>query len=326
MKNQPNDGLQGGCLNKARMGRRRSAVWLALGLGLYALPADKARAQVVVTGSARWVRAATFAGYPQVDDDTADVTVDGSTNITSQASIAGALGSASVSQTFQVLPLEFSCTSSADTSGEITASSASFAGGVAESGFDVSFEVTGPVRFTITGSADVAVNRLSSGGNYGICSGSTILELADEIGNKPVSCVQYFNGAGTNSVSTNATGILLPSRQYVMRAGLQVEESDNIGVIGTQTGSAHCNYHITFDPLPAGHNQMLGALLSGGDMRFTYLGLSGTNYVLDRTFNLSPPVSWVPQATNLADVNGVLVLTNAPDQATNNFWRIRSVP
>ena len=34
----------------------------------------------------------------------------------------------------------------------------------------------------------------------------------------------------------------------------------------------------------------------------------------------------MPQATNPAGSFGALVFTNAPDTATNNFWRIRSVP
>jgi hypothetical protein len=75
-----------------------------------------------------------------------------------------------------------------------------------------------------------------------------------------------------------------------------------------------------------GNNQILGEFLGGDGMRFTYLGIAGTNYALDRTFNLSPPVNWVPQLTNTADADGVLVFTNTPNTATNNFWRIRSVP
>ena len=61
-------------------------------------------------------------------------------------------------------------------------------------------------------------------------------------------------------------------------------------------------------------------------MRLSFVGLAGTNYALDRTFSLSPPVNWVPQVTNPAGVNGVLLFTNAPIPTTNNFWRIRSVP
>jgi hypothetical protein len=54
-------------------------------------------------------------------------------------------------------------------------------------------------------------------------------------------------------------------------------------------------------------------------------GTAGANYALDRTFNLAPP-NWVPQVTNAAGTGGTLVFTNTPNPATNNFWRIRSVP
>jgi hypothetical protein len=34
----------------------------------------------------------------------------------------------------------------------------------------------------------------------------------------------------------------------------------------------------------------------------------------------------VPQATHSAAANGVLMFTNAPNAATKNYWRSRSVP
>jgi hypothetical protein len=55
------------------------------------------------------------------------------------------------------------------------------------------------------------------------------------------------------------------------------------------------------------------------------MGIAGTNYALDRSFKLAPP-NWMPQATNSAGTDGVLIFTNMPDQANNNFWRIRSAP
>jgi hypothetical protein len=57
----------------------------------------------------------------------------------------------------------------------------------------------------------------------------------------------------------------------------------------------------------------------------SFVGLVGTDYALDRSFSLSP-ANWVPQVTNPAGAGGVLVLTNTPNPATNNFWRVRSVP
>ena len=66
-------------------------------------------------------------------------------------------------------------------------------------------------------------------------------------------------------------------------------------------------------------------LLSEGDFAPVLCGMAGTNYALDRSFSLSP-ANWVSLLTNPADAVGVLIFTNTPDPATNNFWHIRSVP
>ncbi len=77
---------------------------------------------------------------------------------------------------------------------------------------------------------------------------------------------------------------------------------------------------------PDGYNRLTAEALTGGAVRLTYVGLPGTNYALDRTFNLKPSVLWTPQETNPAPVGGMLILTNTPVLTTNNFWRMRSVP
>jgi hypothetical protein len=74
-----------------------------------------------------------------------------------------------------------------------------------------------------------------------------------------------------------------------------------------------------------GYNQISVQLLSGGAVGLSFYGMAGTNYELDRSFSLSP-ANWVPQATNPAGADGMLLFTNTPDATTNNFWRIRSVP
>jgi hypothetical protein len=76
---------------------------------------------------------------------------------------------------------------------------------------------------------------------------------------------------------------------------------------------------------PPGYNQISVQLLGGGKVGLSYMGMAGTNYVLDRSFSLSP-ANWVPQATNPAGTGGALVFTNALNPASNNFWRIRSAP
>ncbi|MDB6022880.1 MAG: repeat domain protein, partial [Pedosphaera sp.] len=76
---------------------------------------------------------------------------------------------------------------------------------------------------------------------------------------------------------------------------------------------------------PPGYNQLSAALLSGGSVRLSFMGIAGANYALDRSSSLASS-PWVAQVTNSAGAGGVLVFTNQPDPATNNFWRIRSVP
>ena len=90
--------------------------------------------------------------------------------------------------------------------------------------------------------------------------------------------------------------------------------------------SASLNLTVIFTGVFPGYNQITSQLLSSGNMRLSFVGLTGTNYALDRSFNLSPPINWVPQITNSAGVNGVLIFTNLANPTTNNFWRIRSVP
>ena len=73
------------------------------------------------------------------------------------------------------------------------------------------------------------------------------------------------------------------------------------------------------------YNKISNQLLGSGKMRLTFVGIAGANYALDYSYSLSPP-NWLPQTTNLANTNGLLIFTNTPNPATNNFWRIRSVP
>ncbi len=92
-----------------------------------------------------------------------------------------------------------------------------------------------------------------------------------------------------------------------------------------ELGDATLNDTNRTEQILGAFNRVAGQLLSGPKMRLSFMGLDGTNYALDRTFNLVS-ANWVPQITNRADSVGVLVLTNTPNATTNNFWRIRSVP
>jgi alpha-tubulin suppressor-like RCC1 family protein len=77
---------------------------------------------------------------------------------------------------------------------------------------------------------------------------------------------------------------------------------------------------------PYNQIQTTGQFVGDTNMQMSFVGIANTNYALDRAFSLSPLIDWIPQATNPASSYGPLVFTNAPDPATNNFWRVRSVP
>ena len=95
--------------------------------------------------------------------------------------------------------------------------------------------------------------------------------------------------------------------------------SDGLG------GTATSTVTVTVTASGTGFNQ-LNVQVVGPDVVLTYLGIPALNYALDRTFNLTPPVTWVPQITNPAAGNGVILFTNTPNPSTNNFWRTRYVP
>ncbi len=304
--------------------RRVPALWLVVGLGFYGFPAGKAHAQVVITSLSRQMESISEAWDPYLGSVTDHLNispVDGSTNISTQAAVAGAAASSSSSQTSQILPILFSSSGSVSASSDLSTNIGAAASGYGYSAFAAQFYVTARVRFNYISSASVSVD-----GYAGASTGQYNLGLSESTGGLYVSFLKSYSPAGSNSVATNLSGILMPGKNYDVRGEISMHEGVNdTSPQGTQTGSAAYAFQIKFYPLPAGDNEILGERLSGGDMRFTYVGSAGTNYALDRTFNLSPP-NWVPQLTNAADPSGVLVFTNTPVPTTNNFWRIRSVP
>jgi hypothetical protein len=92
-----------------------------------------------------------------------------------------------------------------------------------------------------------------------------------------------------------------------------------------QLGDGTYNQTNRPEQILAAYNQISGQLLGGTNMQLSFVGIARANYALDRSPSLSPP-NWIPQLTNPAGSFGALVFTNTPNTATNNFWRIRSVP
>jgi autotransporter-associated beta strand protein len=92
---------------------------------------------------------------------------------------------------------------------------------------------------------------------------------------------------------------------------------------GTATGTIN----VTLTSSGASFNQLSAVVIGGGDLQLTYLGIPGTNYALEVTHDLTPPVSWAALQTNPASPTGQIVFTNTPSLApTNDFYRTSYAP
>jgi hypothetical protein len=178
------------------------------------------------------------------------------------------------------------------------------------------------------------------GGDYGY---GVVFGLADVTGLPIITASpasQTVPPLGTANFSVSATGDAPLAYQWLFNnaaiagatnsslslPGVTVGLQGNYSVVAYNNLGSAFSQPATLTVGVAGYNHITGQLLSGGNMRLSFVGNAGASYALDRTFNLKPVINWVPQATNPADGNGILVFTNATNPGTNNFWRIRSVP
>ena len=122
-------------------------------------------------------------------------------------------------------------------------------------------------------------------------------------------------------VSTDSTHVT-----YTGTGGDSGTDSFTYTVSDRYGGTAVATVAVSLPGTGEGFNLVSATLIDGGQMRLTYLGVPGYRYALDRTDNLTYPIQWIPQVTNLADGVGQLIFTNQPAAATNNFWRTRYLP
>ena len=141
---------------------------------------------------------------------------------------------------------------------------------------------------------------------------------------------QRITGLGTNEpeqlVASNVTAIAA-GRAF----SLFLKSDGSLWAMGYnndgQLGDGTTNNMNRPEQILGPYNQIqtTGQPLGGTNMQLSFVGVANANYALDWSGSLSP-ANWIPQATNPASSFGPLVFTNAPVLATNNFWRIRSVP
>ena len=89
-------------------------------------------------------------------------------------------------------------------------------------------------------------------------------------------------------------------------------------------GSTSGTISVIVNTNVATYNQLAATPGGSGTNVITFLGLPNRNYTLDSATNLTPPINWIPQTTNPANVSGILNFTNV-NIVPQNFYRARLV-
>ncbi|MEI7940872.1 MAG: ubiquitin-like protein [Verrucomicrobiota bacterium] len=134
--------------------------------------------------------------------------------------------------------------------------------------------------------------------------------------------------AAADTISANGGTVVLGAEdlQYTPVVGFSGGDTFSYMIADTGGDTAVGLITVTVAGGGQGFNLVSFTQISGGQVRLTYMGMPGYHYALDRTDNLTYPIQWIPQVTNLVDGVGQLIFTNQPDTATNNFWRTRYLP
>lgn len=115
---------------------------------------------------------------------------------------------------------------------------------------------------------------------------------------------------GVNITYTSSNG-------YLGTDNFNYTVSDGVGGMATATGMVTVGtpgLNQFASPANAGANNYL----------LTFFGAAFGSYALEWTASLLPPVIWIPQTTNAADINGLVTYTNY-QTGSPGFWRMRYV-
>jgi len=135
--------------------------------------------------------------------------------------------------------------------------------------------------------------------------------------------------AAVDTVSTNGGAVALGASVINYTPADGFSGADTFSYVLADTGGDTASGIVTVTVVPntssGGSYNQLAVEPIGSDVRLSYLGIPGTNYALEVTHDLTPPITWTPVVTNVAAANGLLVFTNTPTGG-QSFYRTRYVP
>lgn len=182
---------------------------------------------------------------------------------------------------------------------------------------------------SLTNNGTVAVNRspvandnvaAASHGQSITLGGPKLLGNDSDADGDTLAVISATASGGSASVSSGNVNYTAP--------GSGTSDTIAYTVSDGRGGTATASVNVTLaSPAGAGFNQLTPVPLGNGDLQLSFLGIPGTNYVLEITHELPPSGVWVVLQTKPAGANGALIFTNTPSLApTNDFYRTRYVP
>lgn len=177
---------------------------------------------------------------------------------------------------------------------------------------------------SVYGSADGPGNAAEFNyANYLTVDGATNLYVSDYFN----STIRKVSPVGTNWTVTTLAGLsgvggtndgTGSKALFNQPGGVLLDGHGYLYVADVYNYTIRKGYATVLPPLTA-------TLIGGTNVDFQFTGSPGSNYVLQVTANLTPPIQWLPLATNTADANGNWTFTQTnvvpnPPQ----FFRIAS--
>jgi hypothetical protein len=166
-----------------------------------------------------------------------------------------------------------------------------------------------------------ALNLGAKTGQTGALSLTKLLLLSSDPNGEMLHVVSVSSTSANGGTVTLNGGVI----NYMPASGFT--GSDTFTYVLADAGGNTVSGTITVAVTSQGisFNQMAITALGGGALQISFLGIPGTNYAMEVTHDLTPPITWSPLVTNAAMVNGLLIFTNTPTGG-NSYYRTRYVP